>query len=538
MFSFKRKSKVNEVKENPVKSYPHHDPAIALKFFLDDHPNQLKNLTYLSSYSEYNEILNTLQSFRVFLEKTENPPPLIITVETNERTENVRETMLLELINTIFTEAIIDGESSYIRYEKSVGASEFKIGSLLKDYDEPTIFEFEYVEKFLKDTEDEIKFLELIEGILNNHSIILRGTKKSIRKILNAIDRKAHMNFDMTNEISIEEAVNILRDKLKYRNLEFNKEVREGLIQLLEYSKEPITTTKVMNLKDELFALALHSGNATLDFEKIKQSKQLVINNSIEELEVMIGLRRIKDTVQSLVDYLEFNKQLEKEKGASIDINLNMMFYGSPGTGKTTVARIIAKILFELGYLKKNLFIEVDAKDLVSKWVGDSSLKANSVIQEATGGMLFVDEAYALKQNEHGKESIATLIKAMSDLGSDLVVVYAGYKDEMEDFLSTNPGIRSRIAYHMEFEDYSTEELLSIFNKLLSEYKMTASAEFIQLTKSIFEEYKQKRDFGNGRFVVNYLQKCIITHASFVKKNNVSNKFELVASSIPNEYKR
>lgn len=510
-----------------------------LEELLSEQEDDLINLKFFQSYPEYEDVLRKLSSYQMFLKKTK-PTPIIITVKTNERRENVRETKLLELINSIFLNSVENSKTSFVRFSSSIGKAGYNLSDYIRTYnnDEDSfyIFEFEYIEEFMTTGEDEIEFANLIRSLLAVETVILRGTEKAVNRILNLIDRTPHLTFDMTTEVSIMEALSIIKEGLENIGIHLDKTTTEGLVELLENSKEPLTTSKLKNLSDELISLALNNGNAEVDFEELKSSKQVILDNSIFELEKMIGLNTVKRTVQSLVDYLEFNKMLEVEKNASMKINLNMLFYGSPGTGKTTVARIISKILFELGYLKKNKFVEIDAKDIVSKWVGDSALKANNVIQEARGGLLFIDEAYSLSKNDHGHESVATLIKAMSDLGEDLVVVFAGYKEEMQEFLTINPGIKSRIAYHLEFEDYSVDELVSILENSISEYNMTASNDFIEKTKLIFEDVRKNKDFGNGRFVMNYLQKVIINHSTYIKNNDVTDKFLLTANSIPSEF--
>lgn len=147
-----------------------------------------------------------------------------------------------------------------------------------------------------------------------------------------------------------------------------------------------------------------------------------------------------------------------------------MIFTGNPGTGKTLIARIMAKMLYDLGLISENKLIEVERKDLVASYVGQTSQKTSEVIEKAMGGVLFIDEAYALVQGkkddgDYGIEAIATLIKAMEDYKENLVVIFAGYKDEMKSFLDINPGIASRIGYTFHFEDYNNVELQEIFVK-------------------------------------------------------------------------
>ena len=202
-------------------------------------------------------------------------------------------------------------------------------------------------------------------------------------------------------------------------------------------------------------------------------------------------------------------------------VNLHMVFLGNPGTGKTTVARIIVDILYNLGYIKQNKLIEVSVKDLVAEYVGQTAPKTMSVVERALGGVLFIDEAYALaskgNQSSYNDEAIATLIKAMEDYRDNLVVIFAGYTKEMQDFLDSNSGIVSRIGYTLEFDDYTEDELVKIFKGMMTKAGFIVKDEAITRLREIIREYKDTKNFGNARFVRNVYEKSIVKHASNVK---------------------
>ena len=190
------------------------------------------------------------------------------------------------------------------------------------------------------------------------------------------------------------------------------------------------------------------------------------------------------------------------------------VFSGSPGTGKTTVARILAQIYKDLGVLKKGHLIETDRAGLVGEYVGQTAVKTNKVINSAVGGVLFIDEAYSLyseSAEDYGREAIATLLKRMEDERDNLVVVMAGYTEEMKQFIDINPGLRSRFNRYIDFTDYSPDELYQIFRRYIGKEDFKLTPESKLAFQKLFAEAYEKRDrtFGNARFVRNVFEKTI-----------------------------
>ncbi len=238
--------------------------------------------------------------------------------------------------------------------------------------------------------------------------------------------------------------------------------------------------------------------------------------NAALALEEMIGMSAIKQQVKDFEQFMAFQKKA-KVSGIKVEHgNMHMLFTGNPGTGKTTVARIIASMLFDIGVLKNNKLVEVERKDLVASYVGQTASKTGEVIKKALGGVLFINEAYALvldEQDSFGKEAVATIVKAMEDHKEDLIVIFAGYEKEMSEFLKSNSGIESRVGYTFRFENYSLTELSQMYVNNLTKANFTLSPGVRKAMESVTEYFVNRRYFGNGRFVKKMTQETIIRHA-------------------------
>ena len=247
--------------------------------------------------------------------------------------------------------------------------------------------------------------------------------------------------------------------------------------------------------------------------------KELTTEEVFKDLNELVGLSKVKKVLYELVDMIN----LKEKAGSSLkikDINLHMVFLGNPGTGKTTIARLIANILYNLKYIKENKLVEVSVKDLVAEYVGQTAPKTMSVIEKSMNGVLFIDEAYALAakdSNSYNAEAIATLIQAMENYRDKLVVIFAGYTKEMQDFINSNSGISSRIGYTLEFDDYTTDELIAIFKTFTDKAGFIVTDDAIDYLKEIINKNRNTKNFGNARFVRNIYEKTIIKHATNVK---------------------
>ena len=237
-----------------------------------------------------------------------------------------------------------------------------------------------------------------------------------------------------------------------------------------------------------------------------------------EELDSLIGLMSVKKEISSLINLLKVNK-IRKERGLSTPKTSNhLVFLGNPGTGKTTVARLIAKIYKQLGVLEKGQLIEVDRSGLVAGYVGQTAIKTQEKINEAMGGGLFIDEAYSLAKGEtdFGQEAIDTLLKAMEDNRDDFVVIVAGYTKQMEAFLLSNPGLKSRFNKSILFEDYTEKELLDIFNLFCHKYGLWLSEDATSYLKVFLSTIcsKKTENFANAREIRNLFERSIVNQAN------------------------
>ena len=237
----------------------------------------------------------------------------------------------------------------------------------------------------------------------------------------------------------------------------------------------------------------------------------------METLNSLIGLGKIKHDVKELTDFAKIQKARRDAGLRSVPVSLHLVFTGNPGTGKTTVARILAKLYANIGILSKGQLIEVDRSGLVAGYVGQTALKTQDQIQKALGGVLFIDEAYALaqKQDDFGQEAIDTILKAMEDHRDDLIVIVAGYTEPMERFIESNPGLKSRFNKYIEFPDYTLDELMGIFDMNLKKYDYTMEEDTRAHVREKLASQKLAalENFANARAVRNLFEEIITNQA-------------------------
>ena len=257
------------------------------------------------------------------------------------------------------------------------------------------------------------------------------------------------------------------------------------------------------------------------------------LNDLLSDLNSLVGLKEVKSKVRDLIAYqkvqmLRSNQGLKSQKGT-----LHMAFTGNPGTGKTTVARIVGRIYKKIGLLSKGHFMEVSRTDLIAGYQGQTALKVKNVIEQAKGGVLFIDEAYSITENDHsdsyGRECLTELTKALEDYRDDLVVIVAGYTEPMQHFFASNPGLKSRFNTFIEFPDYSATELYQMLQKLCADNDYIITEEAARLARTTLQDLVASREenFANGRLVRNIYDDMIMNQARRVAQNEQPSREEL-----------
>jgi type VII secretion ATPase EccA len=244
------------------------------------------------------------------------------------------------------------------------------------------------------------------------------------------------------------------------------------------------------------------------------ETTPVTYDEALAELDSLVGLESVKAEVKKLASFVKIAEERRRAGMKAAPMSYHMVFTGNPGTGKTTVARIMAKIFNALGVLKKGHLVETDRAGLIAGYVGQTAKQTNRKIDEALGGVLFIDEAYALAgggEKDYGGEAIATLLKRMEDERDNLIVIVAGYTDEMKTFIDSNPGLKSRFNRYIEFPDYSAPELAEMFRRMAKKNQYSLAPDIEKNLVPALEALTRKRDrqFGNGRFVRNLFEKSV-----------------------------
>ena len=270
---------------------------------------------------------------------------------------------------------------------------------------------------------------------------------------------------------------------------------------------------------------ATSGGDSAPTPAKEEEEKKPNLDELMAELEELVGLEEVKKDVKNLINLVKVRKLREEHGLPNTAMSLHLVFTGNPGSGKTTVARLLAGMYAAIGVLSKGQLVEVDRSGLVAGYVGQTALKTQEVIKSALGGVLFIDEAYALAgggEQDFGKEAIETILKAMEDHRDDLIVIVAGYTGPMEDFMNSNPGLESRFNRYIEFPDYSESELYEIFETFVNKYEYIVDEDACEIIKQEIHEAVSNSNgqFGNARFIRNTFERILAKQANRLAKDS------------------
>ena len=245
------------------------------------------------------------------------------------------------------------------------------------------------------------------------------------------------------------------------------------------------------------------------------EGKEETLEDVMKEINSLVGMTDIKDEINSFVNLVRIMKEREARNLPMTSVSLHSVFYGPPGTGKTTIARLLGRVYKALGLLKSGHLVETDRAGLVAGYVGQTAVKTDEIVNKAADGVLFIDEAYSLAPeqagNDFGHEAIDALLKRMEDMRGRLAVIVAGYSDEMERFIGSNPGLKSRFSRYFNFDHYSPDELMQIFDRFAGNVKFKTTEDAREKLAELITSFHalRGRDFGNGRFVRNVFERIV-----------------------------
>ncbi|GAX90098.1 stage V sporulation protein K [Effusibacillus lacus] len=363
--------------------------------------------------------------------------------------------------------------------------------------------------------------VKIMEDYRDQLVVIAAGYRKEMAELIDSnpgLRERIPFHVDFP-DYSGEELLQIAEYMALQDQYKLSDDAKEALLRLVQREKLDETfgnARTVRNLLDK--AKIRHAARATedprmesafttleaADFSDDPHAVDQDLDDALGELEQLVGLEQVKRLVKQIVDVLNLEKNRAQFGLNDEPVTFHMAFTGNPGTGKTTVARILGRIFKVMGLLPRGHFVEASRKDLVSGYVGQTALKTAEKVKEALGGVLFIDEAYALNgrgREDFGKEAIATLIKEMEDRKGLLTVILAGYTKEMEGLFQLNPGLRSRVRFFIHFPDYTPGELVEIVRQkaAASRYRLSEAAEEKIWNRFLQEWFKAGSDFGNGR---------------------------------------
>lgn len=420
-------------------------------------------------------------------------------------------------------------ESGNIRVDDDYGIIAIDMRKQLGDPD----FNFNKLMEVMKKERGHVIFVLLISG----------KDKVDKEKLIKRIRSKVNCHHIDFPEYTDEELVEIGRLLLRKYGFELEEDAENYLIERIKLDRqigichnirtvqkiiEEVRVEKIFNFNGD------KQGINKLDIEDFNHVKEEnEISDPWEELNDMIGLHTVKQRIKEIASYAKYKKKLSEIRINEGNNCYHMIFTGNPGTGKTTVARIVGKIFKQIGVLKNGDTYEVGRDGLIGRYVGHTAPKVREKVREALGSVLFIDEAYSLYQDysskDYGHEAISTLIKEMEDKRNELIVIMAGYTDEMQKLIDMNPGIEERVPYKIEFPDYNADELTQIFLKLLGKHYKLEKGVYEKIHNIFEEACKNKgKNFANGRLARNIAERLKIKHSLRICEKNLYRKEDIL----------
>ncbi len=362
---------------------------------------------------------------------------------------------------------------------------------------------------------------------------------------VDGLNQKIHSKFFEENITQVTQSVSNnfntpnIYVVLKEINSDHIKEVSHLVFRFVNYILK--SDNEISEQEEKLLNEILGQANSTTFYNNEIANDTLEL--AMSDLNQLIGLEEVKETVINIIDFLQIQKAREKEKLPKVAHSLHSVFTGPPGTGKTSVARILSRIYKHTGLLEKGHLVETDRAGLVAGYVGQTSAKVDEIVNKSLGGVLFIDEAYSLASNnfsgnDYGKEALEILLKRMEDYRDRFIVIVAGYPDEMKNFIESNPGLKSRFNQYISFDHYPPEELIQIFNSFCSKYSFYLSEEAAEKVADIFEmaDDKKTNSYGNAREARNLFEHILRLQASRLvnsKEINAKTLSEIREEDIP-----
>ena len=469
--------------------------------------------------------------------------------------DGLQQEKIVNIIKSILVSNSIIDDKDYkqfytldLEYEirKNLSDLEHKISDEFKDYKLIYLKDFDKLINLKMEKDDYYpKLINTLKQIIiekSNTIFIISGKKEKIKIIFNENSEFSSL-FGykwQLNDLSYDDLSKEIFKKLQEINIPNYITLDELKNTVSQLARE--SNFKNLNFVEEIYQKTLknffESQENNLNNTLLPKTKDNIsIDDTMKEIDELIGMNKIKTELRNLSKFLKYNKRLEKINGKAKTLNLHMVFSGNAGTGKTTVARLLADILYNMGYIEERKITEITPKDLIGEYTGQTAPKARKTIENALGGILFIDEAYALAANSssskgYGQEAVVELLKCMEDYQDRLVIIFAGYHDEMNDFVSLNPGLKSRIRYFFEFEDYNEDELIQILYMKLKKLNLTIDDEAVRTLKRTISFNMKATNFGNGRYVDNLVNNLLIKHSINIPDDDDTNLLNITLNDV------